>query len=92
MIRKGIIETKQQKVRQAEIHILENDEKGATDLSGENRGSFADGISIISKGQIYDVKSSKLYKEKYWSFYLDKCVDFYYILGYDKDYKNLLYK
>ncbi len=92
MVRKGIIETEQQKARQAEIHILENDEKGATDLSGENSGSFADGISRISKGQIYDVKSSKLHEKKYWSFNLDKCVDFYYLLAYDKEHKNLLYK
>lgn len=92
MVRKGVVETEQQKARQAEIHVLENDEKGAIDLSGENSGSFIDGISNISKGQTYDVKSSKLHQEKFWTFHLDKCVDFYYLLGYDKDYKHILYK
>ena len=47
MIRKGIIENTKQKGRLAEMYVLENLEKGATDLSGENCKSFADGKSKI---------------------------------------------
>lgn len=90
MVRKGIIETDNQKARQSELYVLENDEKGATDLSRNNHWSVIDGIS--KKDYTYDVKSSKLVRGKFWNFCLDKRVDFYYLLGYDKDRKNLLHK
>jgi hypothetical protein len=89
IIKKGIVETNKQKGRQAEIHVFEHDEKESIDLSGENCQNFADGIS---KDGIYDVKSSKLHVGGFWAFLLDKCVDFYYLLGYDKAHKNLLFK
>ena len=89
IVRKGIVRTTDQKARLAEMNVLENDEKMARDLSGRNCSSHFDGIS---KDGIYDVKGSKLYEEKYWRFLLDKCVDHYYLLAYDKDYKRLLYK
>lgn len=86
MVKKGIIETTNQKGRQAEIHVLDYD-KGI-DLSGKNCNSFADGIL---NGEIYDVKSAKLYKGS-WSFKLDKCVIWYHLLAYDSKRENLLYK
>lgn len=88
-IKKGIIETTDQKGRLAEIHVLKYDEKESIDLSGENHLSFADGIS---KSGVYDVKSSKLHKEKYWEFPLDKVIDFYYLLAYDNEHNILLHK
>lgn len=94
MIRKGVVETNIQKGRQSELYILETNEKESIDLSGQNCQSFVDGISKndISKNDIYDVKSSSLHKGKYWTFILDKCVDFYYLVAYDKDHNNVLYK
>lgn len=89
IVRKYIVRTTDQKARLAEMNVLANDEKMAIDLSGRNCHSRFDGIS---KDGIYDVKSSKLYEEKYWRFLLDKYVDHYYLLAYDKDYKRLLYK
>ncbi len=89
MIKKGIVENASQKGRMAELHILEHDEKDAKDLSGENYKSFADGIS---KDGIYDVKSSPLRYNNFWGFTVDKFVDYYYLLAYDKDYNKVLIK
>lgn len=90
MVRKGIIETTGQKARLAEIFVLEHfADKGAIDISGENRMSFIDGI--CPKEQIYDVKSSKLYEEEFWSYTLDKYVDFYYLLAFNEDWTKLLH-
>jgi len=88
----GVIKTTNQKGRFAEIYVLENIEKGARDLSGENCKSFIDGISEMSKNKTYDVKSSKFHRDKFWKFGLNKYVDFYYLLAYDKDHKNVLHK
>lgn len=88
IIKKGIINTANQKGRMAEIHVLEYNEKEAIDLSGKINNSPIDGLS---KDGRYDVKSSPL-RKIYWSFNLDKFVDYYYLLAYDTDYKNLLYK
>lgn len=88
----GIARTTNQKGRLAEKYVLKNIEKGARDLSGENCKNSVDGISEISKGKTYDVKSSKLHKGKNWGFDLDKCVDFYYLLAYDEYRNNILHK
>ncbi len=80
-----------EKGRQAELYVLENYEKGSRDLSGESWLSHFDGISKESK-EIYDVKGSKLYKDKFFLFHLDKCADSYYLIGYDRNYDNVLYK
>lgn len=90
IVRKGIIETTNQKARLAEIFVLEHfTDKGVIDISGENRTSFIDGI--CPKKQIYDVKSSKLYEEEFWSYLLDKYIDFYYLLAFNEDWTKLLH-
>jgi hypothetical protein len=94
MIKKGIFSDTNQKGRQAELHIAENDEKDGTDLSGENCLNHIDGIS--KNNEPYDVKGSKLYDRYggYWQFVIDKFedVNFYYLIGYDKERKNILHK
>src|SRR3990167_1080369 len=90
MVRKGIIETKQQRGRLGEILVLEHFHEKATDLSGENYISFADGI--CPKGEIYDVKSSKLY-DSYYQFDFRNTyredIEWFYLLGFNKDYSKL---
>lgn len=91
MIRRGIIGTNNQKARLAEIFVLEHFvDEGAIDLSGENRDSSIDGI--CPNKLMYDVKSSKLHKDKYWSFLIDKGkdIDFYYLLAFNEDWTELL--
>lgn len=93
MVMKGILETGKQKARLSEILVIKHFvNKEAIDLSGENCNSPIDGI--CPEGQTYDVKSSKLYiryVEEYWRFDLDKVVDYYYLLAFNKDWTELLY-
>lgn len=93
MVRKGIIETENQKGRLFEIFVLEHFvTKDAIDLSGENRSSFADGI--CPKGQVYDAKSIALKNDCYTfvlkSKYREK-IDYFYLGAFDKDYSRLDY-
>jgi len=92
MVRKGIIETNDQKARLAEIFVLDHFTENVTDLSGENRKSFADGI--CPGNQIYDVKSSALYID-YWQFNLSNSrrddIEWFYLLGFNEDYSELQY-
>lgn len=91
-VRKGIVETNNQKARLAEIFVLGHFTEKATDLSGENWKSFADGI--CPKNQIYDVKSSAFYKD-HWQFNLSNShrddIEWFYLLGFNKDYSELQY-
>ena len=98
MIRKGVIETIDQKRRLAEILILEHFDKKeeAKDLSGENPLSHYDGI--CPRGKPYDVKSSALLSHErflFWRFNLDNYskdeIEWYYLLAFDEDYSELLY-
>lgn len=92
IVRKGILETTNQKARLAEIFVLEHFADGIPiDFSGENRDSFIDGV--CPNDLIYDVKSSKLYEDKYWTFLLDKGedVDFYYLLAFNRYWTELLH-
>lgn len=93
MVKKGIIETYQQKARQSEICILNHfTKKGSIDLSGNNCNSPFDGI--CPKGETYDVKSSSLFID-YWMFNLDNTyrenIEWLYLCAYDNYHKNLLY-
>lgn len=93
MVKKGIIETRQQKARLSEICILNHfNMKGSIDLSGNNCNSPFDGI--CPKGDTYDVKSSALLID-YWNFNLGNTyledIEWLYLCAYDKYYKNLLY-
>lgn len=58
MVRKGVIETEDQKARLAEILVRDSFSKESIDLSGENKLSPYDGI--CPNGKVYDVKSSKV--------------------------------
>lgn len=87
--RKGIVETHQQKARLFELYIREHFTEESIYLSGKNCTSYIDGI--CPKGQTYDAKSRALFRDLYWSFYLNKIVDYYYLGGFDKDYRKLLY-
>lgn len=93
MVKKGIIETRQQKARLSEICILNHfNTKGSIDISGNNCNSPFDGI--CPKGETYDVKSSSLLID-YWIFNIDnkyrEDIEWLYLCAYDKYYKNLLY-
>lgn len=66
MVRQGILETNKQKARYAEILIRNAFDNIGIDSSGKNCNNYYDGI--CPNGQIYDVKSSKLYYNRYWSF------------------------
>mgnify|MGYP003394395086 CR=1 FL=1 len=85
MVKKGILETNQQKARLAEIFVLEHFVEKAVDLSGENSQSPYDGI--CPKNQIYDVKSSA-FDGDHWSFALRNTlreeIEWFYLLGFDK--------
>lgn len=92
MSRKGIIETKNQKARLAEICVLRHFTEKAQDLSGENYTNHPyDGI--CPKNQTYDVKSSKLYNGKYYNFDLRNVhrdeIEWYFLLGFNEDYTKL---
>jgi len=91
MIRKGIIETDNQKARLAELLVLEHFSEKVQDLSGKDWKSPYDGI--CPKNQIYDVKSSKLHEDRYYQFNLDNAhkdeIELYYLLGFNKDYSKL---
>lgn len=94
MVKKGIIETNQQKGRLAEILIIDHFEKNPVDLAGENYLSPCDGI--CPNGKYYDVKSSALGKERNrWHYgtnnkYKDK-IEIYYLLAFNEDYSELMY-
>ena len=94
--KKGISDHPKQKARLAEIFVFEHFvEDGAIDLAGDSCRSHVDGICPNKK--LYDVKSSSLltrfHGSDYFGFSLDKgnAVDFYYLLGFNKDRSELLY-
>lgn len=93
MVKKGIVETSQQKARLSEIYILNHfNKKGSIDLSGNNCKSPFDGI--CPEGETYDVKSSSLLIDR-WIFDLDNTyredIKWLYLCAFDKYYNNLLY-
>lgn len=93
MVKKGILDTPDQKARLAEKMILEHFDKNPVDLSGENCRSSCDGI--CPNGKTYDVKSSKLIRNAYWQFDTDNKykeeIEIYYFLAFNEDYTKLEY-
>lgn len=98
MVRKGVIETINQKRRLAEIFILEHFDKKeeVKDLSGENPSSHYDGI--CPRGEPYDVKSSAILAHNrfiFWMFNFDNShkdeIEWYYLLAFNEDYSELLH-
>jgi len=92
MIRKGIIETTNQKARYFELCIIKLN-KEYIDLSGENCNNPFDGI--CSKGKIYDAKSSKLYDGYYYVFSTENIyreeIEYYYFGAFSSDWTKLEY-
>lgn len=94
MVKKGIVETTNQKARLGEMIVRDHFKNHPIDLAGENCNSSCDGI--CPNGKIYDVKSSVLYMEyKYYSFntrnkYKEE-IEIYYLLGFNEDYTKLEY-
>lgn len=93
LIKKGILKDTRYKGRLFELYILEHFKKeSAIDLSGKNCNSPFDGI--CPNGMTYDAKSSS-FNGSCWTFgFTNKeheKIKWYYLGGFDKDYKNLLY-
>lgn len=96
MVKKGILETNNQKGRWAEIIVRDHFRQHPVDLAGENCRSPCDGI--CPNGKFYDVKSSKLIEHNgslYYHFstnnkHKDK-IEIYYFLAFNEDYTKLKY-
>lgn len=96
MIEKGVIITRQQKARFAEIIVIDHFEKNPIDLAGENQNSPCDGICPNNK--TYDVKSSKLMEYNgtlFWQFHTNNehkdNIEIYYLLAFNEDWTKLKY-
>lgn len=93
MVRRGIIETYDQKARFAEMIVRDHFEKHPVDLAGANKNSHCDGI--CPNGKIYDVKSSALDGTIY-NFHTGnkygENIEIYYLLGFkNENYRKLNY-
>lgn len=93
MIKKGILDTSQQKARLFERYVIKHFEHKPKDLSGENQNSPCDGI--CPKGKIYDVKSSNLRDNKHYRFntrnkYREE-IEYYYFGAFNSDWTKLGY-
>jgi hypothetical protein len=94
MVKNGVVETKQQKARLAEMIVMDYLDNHFIDLSGENCTSPFDGI--CPEGKIYDVKSSRFYEgDMCWKFHFHnvyKCdIEILYLLAFNEDYTELVY-
>lgn len=92
MVRKGVVETTQQKGRLFELYVLEHFIERPIDLSGDNCNSPLDGK--CPEGQTYDAKSTALVYG-HWQFRLAslyrKDIEWFYLGAFSKDYKKLLH-
>lgn len=95
-VMQGCLKTEIEKARYAEIKVINHFKQHPIDLSGENHNSPCDGI--CPNGKIYDVKSSKLYKNKtlpHYEFHTNNKykeeIEIYYLLGFNEDYTKLKY-
>jgi len=93
VIKKGVVETSDQKARFSEMIIRDHFEKNPIDLAGENKLSHCDGI--CPNGKTYDVKSSKFYNKGCYAFgihnkYKEK-IEIYYLLAFNEDRTKLEY-
>ena len=98
MVMNGIIDTKRQKGRLAEILVIKhfNDKDKVRDLSGENCNSPIDGI--CPNGKSFEVKSSMIRVSLAGNHYYDfvtrnnkENLDWFYLLGFNEDYSELRY-
>jgi len=92
MIKKGIVNTSNQKARLSEIIVRNHFKKYSIDLAGENCKNPFDGI--CPNGMKYDVKSARLNKTFYQfvtdNEYKDE-IEIYYLLAFNEDYTKLNY-
>jgi hypothetical protein len=92
IVRKGILETTQQKGRLSELYVLEHFTGQPIDLSGENCKTPIDGI--CPKGQNYDVNSASLINKSY-TFTIHNMhkyeIEWFYLVTFDKGFKKLMY-
>jgi hypothetical protein len=91
IVKKGVIETADQKARFSEIIVRDHFERYPVDLAGENKNSPCDGI--CPNGKIYDVKSSALdgtiYNFHTGNKYGER-IEIYYLLGFkNENYRKL---
>jgi hypothetical protein len=93
MVKKGVLETKQQIGRFGEILIRDHFDNPSIDLAGKNCNSPCDGICPNDKN--YDVKSSGLRDDVRYIFGINNKhkdeIEIYYLLGFNKDYTKLDY-
>lgn len=93
MVRKGILETNNQKGRLFELYISEHFTERSIDLAGDNCNNPIDGI--CPKGQTYSTKSAALADNRHWNFRLYNAhrdeIDWFYFGAFDKNYKKLMY-
>lgn len=92
MVKRGILETNNQKARIGEIIIRDHFTNNPIDLAGKNQNSYCDGI--CPNGMNYDVKSSKYDGTKYAFSTENKCkdrIDIYYFLAFNEDWTILEY-
>ena len=93
IVKKGIIETDDQKARFGEMIIRDHFEKYSVDLAGKNKKSPWDGV--CPNGMNYDVKCSGLRVGGYYSFHTDNKhkdeIEIYYLLGFNENYTKLDY-
>jgi hypothetical protein len=92
IVKKGIVETDDQKARLSEIIIRDSFDNFSIDLAGKNKNSPCDGICPTGKN--YDVKSCGLHKTYYqfriYNKYKEE-IELYYLLAFNKDYTKLNY-
>ncbi len=95
-VKKGILDTIDQKARKAEIMVMNHFKNNPVDLSGYNKTSPCDGI--CPNGKTYDVKSSSLLEHKGWLYWLfniknryKEIIEIYYFLAFNIDYTKLKY-
>jgi hypothetical protein len=93
MVKNGIIKTNDQKARFAEMIVRDHFKEHHIDLAGKNKCSPWDGI--CPNGKIYDVKSSKFHKNKFWILKTDnkykENIEIYYFLLFNNDWTDLKY-
>lgn len=94
IIEKGVLETTNQKGRYAEIKVINHFKERPIDLAGENCRSPCDGI--CPNGMTYDVKSSKLGKERDCYIFgthnkYKENIEIYYFLAFNKDWTKFDY-
>lgn len=93
VVKKGIVTNYDQKARLAELYVSEFFQSRGIDLSRDNKNSSIDGM--CPKGQIYDVKSSRLLEDNYFVFSFHnkekEDIEYYFLLGFNSDYTKLLH-